>query len=108
MDNTAIKIFSPGQCLKAAFYIAGYQDLDIPDWFKGEELFELCKTLGLALHTQESHSPIEIEAGTPVIVIYNTRENRAHAEYADDLGPLIQRGERLVAIVELPKNRVPR
>lgn len=98
-----MKIFTPGQCLKAAFHLAGYENLDIPDNFKGDNLFGLCQTLGLALHTQESGPRVEIERGSPVIAVYHTHENVTHAEYADDLGPIIQRGERLVAIIELSR-----
>ncbi len=99
-NNELPKIFYRGQCLEAAFCLAGFADLGTQPWFKGENLSELCERLNLKLHTQESSSPIEV--GIPVIAVYLT-PNGAHAEYSPDLGPIIERGEKLVAVIEIPK-----
>jgi len=98
--NEVVKIYYPGDCLQLAFHNAGFTDVVIDSWFKGENLKSLCDSLDLKLHTIDNHEPIE--HGTSVILIYDSSVG-PHAEYLADIALEEERHSKKRAIIEIPK-----
>lgn len=96
-----------GDCVKSALSDAGYEVDNIPEWIRAEDMGQLCKELGLIWHGGEKQT-ITIDKNQPVIAVYGTRSKLAHAEFVDDLGPLLTLHQLLerefVGIIEFPSN----
>jgi hypothetical protein len=58
--------------------LLGY-DVDVPDAVPTEENAAICARLGLVVF--DATGNLEIDAGTPVVMIIHTRDRYAHAMY---------------------------
>lgn len=86
-----------GACFRNAMRKAGYR-LSTPDWIVIENIPQAIENFNLSLIT----GPITIELGIqPVIVLYETRPGKGHAEYVNDIGSVIARGARIIGIILL-------
>ena len=94
-----------GDCVKEALQEAGYDIENMLKWARIEDMEQICGEIGLKWHGKTGN--ITIDKNQPVIAIFETRQNKAHAEFVNDLGPLLMLNQllrrRFLGIIEFPK-----
>lgn len=93
-----------GTCLTDAFRMAGYDQLEIPEWIDIEAVPDICEGIGLRWHGGGETMFVGLDQ--PVIVLYKTRPGKGHAEYLKDSAGLIiatmqKTGKVIAGIIEL-------
>ncbi len=83
--------------MRDAFAIAGIVDPSIPDWIAMEEIPVICEKHSLEW-TGKGNLKIGVE---PVIVLYRTRKNKAHAVFVNDIGSLLNQEIIIVGVIRL-------
>ncbi len=93
---------TPGGCFREALRAANISipnDLFIPDWIKRDNIPAICKNLNLEwIGGGKIHIGVE-----PVIVLYRTGEDKGHAVFVPDIGPLLD--FNIVGLIRLPEAR---
>ena len=90
-----------GRCLRRAIREAMDVDVEnLPDVVDSADLPKICTELGLVFHTG-SEQKVTLPRGKDVIVLYQTRDNMAHAIVTNRLHEPEKR-KRIVGIIEVP------
>jgi len=93
-----------GFCLLNALTAAGKSVGGVMEWMLYEDAKRVLGEAGYVFHDESKLGvgPTEVPGNVPMIIIYESRPHRYHAEYTKDFGEVYTRIKNIIAYITFP------